>query len=208
MSSGVRRVEGLIACVTALSLGLTAPALAAKPTQSRKAAPARPAPPHLQDDGLGPRDVYLEADQLIDDQNKKTITAEGNAEARYQGRIIRAQKIVYDSESGASHASGDVIIINPDKTLQFAQEIDLDDELNTGVAIAFAARLENNVTITAGAAIRRNENVMELTTAPIRPVRPAAPTARPRRRPSRSRRPASFRTMPGRWSTTGTPSSR
>lgn len=162
MSSGVRRIEEVIACVTALSLGLAAPALAAKAKKPPSHAATKPAPPAPEDDGLGPHDVYLEADQLIDDQNTHVVTAIGNAEARYQGRIVRAQKIVYDADSGASHASGDVIIINPDKTLEFAQEMDLDDEMNTGVAIAFSARLESNITMTAGVAVRRNENVMEL----------------------------------------------
>ena len=154
--------RSLFLLVSALVLGLApSVALASKPDKASHRAP-RPPPPPLPDDGLGPKDVYLEADQLIDDQDRKVITAVGHAEARYQGRIVRARKIVYDANTGASHASGDVVIINPDNTQQFAQDMDLDDEMNAGVALAFSARLENNVTVTAGAAIRRNENVLEL----------------------------------------------
>ncbi len=161
MSAGAKRSLFVLASALALSLACAAPALASKPDKTSHRAP-KPAPPPPEDDGLGPRDVYLEADQLIDDQDNKVVTAIGHAEARYQGRIIRARKIVYDANTGASHASGDVVIINPDKTEQFAQEMDLDEDMNTGLALAFSAHLENNVTVAAGAAIRRNENVLEL----------------------------------------------
>ena len=40
--------------------------------------------------------VLLEADTLTDDQTTRTITAEGNVEVRYQGRTMRADRLVYD----------------------------------------------------------------------------------------------------------------
>ena len=170
LAARTRRSLFVLVSMFAISAGPGGAAVAAKPGKASTHA-ARPAPPPLPDNGLGPKDVYLEADQLIDDQDNKVITAVGHAEARYQGRIIRARKIVYDANTGASHASGDVVIINPDQTQQFAQEMDLDDEMNTGVALAFSARLENNVTIAAGAAIRRNENVLELNQGVLTPCK-------------------------------------
>ncbi len=121
------------------------------------------------DDGLGPRDVYLQADELIDDRDRKTITAVGKVEARYQGRTLRAKRVIYDTVTGAARATGDVVIINADGTTEYGQDMQLDDQFRTGVALGFAARLEQNVTIAAGAAIRRTDEITELRQAVYTP---------------------------------------
>ena len=128
-------------------------------------APTTPPPTPRADDGLGPRDVYIEADTLIDDRNNKLVTADGSVEARYQGRTIRADKIVYNTETGAAHATGHAVIVNADGTVQYGDDIQLDDQLRAGVVLGFAARLQGNTTLAAGAAIRRGENVNELNSA-------------------------------------------
>ncbi len=110
-------------------------------------------------------DVYIEADTLVDDQDTKTVTAEGSVEARHQGRILRADRLVYDTNTGAAHATGNVVMINPDGTVEYAKEVELDDQMRAGVAMGFSARLQNNATMAAGAAIRRTETLTELNSA-------------------------------------------
>jgi LPS-assembly protein len=117
------------------------------------------------DDGLGDKDVYLEADELVDDRASKLVTARGHVEARHSNRTLRADEVVYDQNTGAAHAKGHVVMINPDGSVQYAEDVQLDDELTAGVATAFAARVKGNITIAAGSAIRRNENVNELNKA-------------------------------------------
>jgi LPS-assembly protein len=156
VETGLRGVQPVaIETVTA------APVATARPTVP---APA-PAEAPVGEDGLGPRDIYFEADLVIDDRDAKTLTAQGSVEARYQGRVLRANEVVYNTEAGTAVARGDTVIVNADGTTQYADEVVLDDELRAGVATAFAARLQGNVTIAAGAAIRRNENVNELSKA-------------------------------------------
>ncbi len=145
-----------------LLAGVAAIALTCAPVATQAAA-APAAPP--ADDGLGPRDVYIEADSLLDDRDNKVITAQGSVEARYQGRTLRTDKLVYNTESGAARATGHAVIINADGTTQYADDIELDDQMKAGVATAFAARLQDNVTIAAGAAIRRTETVQQLNNA-------------------------------------------
>ena len=125
-----------------------------------------PAPPL---DGLAKNEVYLEADQLADDRESKVLTAQGSVEARVEGRTVRADKLVYDTKTGAAHAIGHVSIVQPDGTTVFGDDVQLDDQLRAGVAVGFSARLQNNVTIAAGAAIRRNESVNELKSAVYTP---------------------------------------
>ena len=129
-------------------------------------APVTPAPKAApNDDGLGPKDVYIEADTVIDNRDEKLVTAIGSVEARYQGRTVRADTIVYNSDTGAAHATGHAVIVNADGTVEYGDDIQLDDKLRTGIALGFSARMADNVTIAAAAAVRRNENVNELTSA-------------------------------------------
>ncbi len=131
---------------------------------------ARPAPsPAPSPDGLSPDEVYLEADQLADDRQTKIITAEGGVEARVQGRTVRADKLIYDTTLGTAKAVGHVSIVQPNGETVFADETELDDQMRAGVALGFSARLQNNVTIAAGAVVRRNKDVVELRSAVYTP---------------------------------------
>ncbi len=120
------------------------------------------AAPATATDGLGPRDVYIEADSLVDNRDKKVVSAEGHVEARYQGRTLKANSLTYDSVTGVAVAHGNVVIQNADGTTEYGQDYTLDDNFRSGVALGFAARLQDNVTIMAGAAIRRTETVTEM----------------------------------------------
>jgi len=39
--------------------------------------------------------IYLEADELLNDETSGVITASGEVEGRYQDRTLRAEKVVY-----------------------------------------------------------------------------------------------------------------
>jgi LPS-assembly protein len=140
-----------------LVLSSTAEAKPAKSASSEHKAPATPA----VDDGLGAKDLYMEADTIVDDREKKEVTAEGHVEVRYQGRTLRADKVVYNTVTGVSHATGNVVIVGADGT-EYSRDATLDDQFRAAVALGFSARLQNDVTIIAGASVRRTEAVSEL----------------------------------------------
>ena len=96
---------------------------------------------------------------MTDDRTANTVTVAGHVEARYQGRTLRADKVVYQSVTGVVNAYGHVFVLNADGTVEAADEMELDDQFRAGVALGFSARLQNNATIVARAAIRRNETV-------------------------------------------------
>jgi LPS-assembly protein len=151
----------LFLLISAAALALqTTPALA-KPAKAASSTPKTNATP-TPDDGLGPKDVYLEADTVVDDRAEKTVTATGHVEARYQGRTLRADKVVYNTVTGVSHAVGNVMIVSADGTVEYSRDTTLDDQFRTAVALGFSARLTQNITMVAGAAIRRTETVNEL----------------------------------------------
>ncbi|HTK35797.1 MAG TPA: LPS assembly protein LptD [Caulobacteraceae bacterium] len=116
-------------------------------------------------DGLVSQETYLEANLVTDDSPNHTVTAQGAVEARHNGRTLRADEVVYDTTTGEVHAHGHVMVINPDGSVEYSNDVELDKDLSSGVATAFSARLAGNVTIAAGAAIRRTPEVYELRSA-------------------------------------------
>lgn len=152
----------LLACAPLPALAQTAPAPPA-PT------PARPAPP-VSDDGLGPDAVYIEADQA--GREGDIITATGERErvyARFQGHTLRGRAVTYDVAQGIGTADGEVELIDPDGNAVFASHLELDPDVQVGVAVDFATRTVNGASLMAATAVRRSENVNELNYALFTP---------------------------------------
>lgn len=141
------------------SRGHPKPALAGQPA-------AKQAP---QPDGLADDEMYLEADLVTRDDKAKHTTAEGNVQMRYQGRTLRADRVTYDEgadgQQGVIRAFGHVQIVNPDGSIEYADELTLDDKMSAGVARGFAARLADNGKIASSTAVRRSNMIQELNRA-------------------------------------------
>lgn len=162
---GARFRARLLAGIGAAAFGLAcSPALAQQPPAPGRQVAEAPGPDGLTADGL-----YLEADQITHDQEADEIIAMGAVEARYQGRLLRADRVNYGITSGLLSAAGNAELINPDGSVQYADTIELDDELRAGVATGFAARLDDNIKISAASAVRRSETVNELHNAIFTP---------------------------------------
>lgn len=103
--------------------------------------------------------VVLEADTVYENTADNTIIAEGNVEALYQGRILRADRLIYDRATERARASGNVIIIEADGSQQFADEVDVGSNLSDGYAIGYSARLAGDAKVAAKSAIRRSDGI-------------------------------------------------
>ena len=99
--------------------------------------------------------TLLEADTIERGESDDIIIATGNVTSRAQGRTIRADKIIYNQRTGIVNASGNVVIVNTDGSSQFADQLTLDDQLASGVASNFTARLTGGAVLAASAAVRR-----------------------------------------------------
>lgn len=106
--------------------------------------------------------VALEADTLTRDEEQQLIIAEGRVEARYGGRLLRADKLIYDLQKKTIRAKGGVELIESDGSVRFADEVEVDSGLNAGVATGFSVRLEGGGTLAAGSAIRNADGSAEL----------------------------------------------
>lgn len=106
--------------------------------------------------------VVLEADSLVDDQENRTIVAEGDVQARYQGRTLRADRLIYDLENGSIRASGGVELIEADGSVQYAEEMQVNEGLALGVATELRARFQPEGVLAARSAVRREAGDNEL----------------------------------------------
>lgn len=130
------------------------------PTVHPPERPQRPAP-EAQPEQPRP-DVILLADRLIEDRQLDQVIAEGDVEVRVEDRILKADRLVYVRSKGTMRASGHVQITNADGSVQFADDIEADDEFANGFATRFALRLPGSggvgpSTATASAAVRSSD---------------------------------------------------
>ena len=137
----VLRLTCLATAMVALSAGTTAAAQA----------PQSPAPPKTTTDS---EQVLLRADLITDDTKNLITTAEGNVEIRVGGRVLRADRLVYDQNKQTMRAQGNVQIVDEEGGVQFADEIEADEDFRNGFATRFSTRLGGNAVATASSAIR------------------------------------------------------
>ena len=171
------RLFGIMARVLAGSLAfvvLAGPVAAS--AQARVDAP----PDRPPADGLTEDQLYLEADTVSRDEEKGLTVARGDVRARFQGRTLTADEVTFEASTRLIRARGNVRIINPDRTAQFAQEIVLDQSLSVGAAAGFAVRSEGPIKMAAASAVRRSETVNELNQAIYTPCEVCAKNGDPK----------------------------
>lgn len=106
--------------------------------------------------------IYLEADELINDQEANILIAQGQVEGRYQDKTIRADKVKYDLSTGQVIATGNVVLVNANGSTQYAHKLELSDELEAGTAADFTARFPEGGQLSAAFAKRTSEEGVEL----------------------------------------------
>jgi LPS-assembly protein len=128
--------------------------------------PAPVAPGDTSADQLmGDQAFYMEADTVVRDDENHLWTARGGVEARYNGRTLRANEVIYNSVNGVVTARGDVQLINLDGTIEYAKAMTVDKDFKTGLALAFSTRQKLNAKLIADEAVRLNKDAMELNKA-------------------------------------------
>lgn len=141
MASQFRRLAAILLSTSALAL--TAPALG-------QVGATENAP------------IYLEADQIQDIEGGTGYIARGNVRVRQDPRTLLADEIEYHPDQNRVVARGHVIILGQGPFAQYADEVELDSQLATGVALGFATMLENRGRVAAATAIRRENGSLQL----------------------------------------------
>lgn len=106
--------------------------------------------------------VVVEADNIFQDEASNAVIAEGNVQAAYDGRLLKADKVIYNRETERVRAIGNVVIIDADGTQRFANEVEVSSNLSDGYSIGFSARMANGGLATANAAERQPNGITAL----------------------------------------------
>ena len=106
--------------------------------------------------------IYLEADTLTNDEATQILTAEGQVEGRYQDKTLRADSVTYYLSTGQVIASGNVILVQADGSSQYADKLELSNELEAGTATDFVARLPDGGVTAAQFVARGKKGEVEL----------------------------------------------
>lgn len=138
-----------VALLAGFSAVLPLAAQAQETTTQSPAAPV-PAPAEAPDER-----VILEADTVYELRDENSIVAEGNVQALYQGRTLRADRLIYNRTTERVRANGNVVITDTDGSQQFSDEVEVGPNLSDGYAIGFSARLTDGARVAANSAIRK-----------------------------------------------------
>ena len=76
--------------------------------------------------------LLVQAKELIYDSKNETVSANGNAQVYYQGRVLEADRVIYDQKARRVYAEGRVRMTESDGTISHAERMDLTDDFRTG----------------------------------------------------------------------------
>lgn len=141
-----------LASVAMAAIAVGAPAFAQPPAPT----PA-PAAPRAEDE-----DVVMRADTIEEERDTGIVTASGNVEIRVGERTLKADRVVYDRNNQTVRAQGNVQIMDGSGQVQFADEIEADEDFRNGFATRFSARIGENGLVTSSSAVRTDGTINSL----------------------------------------------
>lgn len=144
VSATIRRVlpralpRAALLAMSALCLFAALPARAQSTTPTTHVAAAAPGPT----DTAAPADkakMLVEANQLVQNNNDNTISAEGNVRIYYKGKILEADRVIYDKKTKRLVAIGHAKLTEADGTVYHGDKFDLTEDFRDGFAESLRA---------------------------------------------------------------------
>ncbi len=113
--------------------------------------PAKPAAPAASKDATpkNPDKLYIDADQLIYDNDHNIVTAAGGVVLYYKGRVLQADKVVYDRNAKRVTAEGRAKFTDEKGNISYAPRFDLTDDFANGFADSVQELAANKTRFTA-----------------------------------------------------------
>lgn len=88
--------------------------------------------------------VTFRADRVEYQQNQQLVIVSGNVEAWQEGRVLRADQVTFNRQTGIAVARGHVTVIEPDGQILYADAAELTQNMRDGILTAIRARLPQN----------------------------------------------------------------
>lgn len=140
----LRGTTALAACLLAAAVPFAAPAVA----QDFEYAQGSP-----------DADLLLEADTVIYDNDRNTVTAVGGVRIDYDGNRMVAQRVTYDRATGRMVASGNVEIVDRQGNRIYSNEIDVTDDFRDAFVRMLRVETPDKTYFAADSAERRDGEV-------------------------------------------------
>lgn len=106
--------------------------------------------------------VTFTADSVEYDRENSLVIAQGHVEAWQDNHVLRADKITFDRTTGIVAAKGDVVLLEPDGQVVFADYAELTQDMKNGVMRDLRAILAQNGRLAANGARRTEGQLNEL----------------------------------------------
>jgi len=152
---------------TSLLLGaaiiLAAPALAQTSTrtsaQAATSTPSRPSSSKQPAATTGGQ-ILLQADEVVYDDQAKTVSAVGHVEITQDERTLMADRVDYDRNADKVTARGNVVLMDQNGNVAFADHVVLTDHMRDGALSGFGALIGKNGRLAARDAQRVHGNTI------------------------------------------------
>jgi LPS-assembly protein len=106
--------------------------------------------------------VAFSSDSVEYDRENALVIAEGHVEAWQGDHILRADRITFDRNTGVAAAKGNVVLLEPDGQVLFADYAELTQDMKNGVLRDMRAILAENGRLAANGARRSEGQINEL----------------------------------------------
>ena len=138
-SSGGRRMRRVAVTARAIALAISTHVFAVALSPGPANAQAHAATTKTKDAAKSAAKMLVEANQLVQNDDKNTVSAEGNVRIYYDGRTLEADKVVYDKTTKRLHATDHAKLTEKDGTVYRGEEFDLTDDFRDGFAESLRA---------------------------------------------------------------------
>lgn len=106
--------------------------------------------------------MVLKAKEMIYNNDDNTVTAVGEVQIYYDGRVLQADRVVYDRKTSRVKADGNVKITEVDGTVSYADSFDLTDDFKEGFVDSLRIQTVDRTRIAGNRAERIAGNVTVL----------------------------------------------
>ncbi len=106
--------------------------------------------------------VTFSSDQVEYDKTNAIVTARGHVEAWQNGHVLRADQVTFDRNTGVAAATGNVVLLEPDGEVLFADYAEMSNNMNDGILKDMRALLQQNGRLAANGARRTGGQINEL----------------------------------------------
>lgn len=154
------RQTSIFSALVAVAVALALATLFAPGAQARaKTAPVQTSPVKTPPAESATR-MVVEAKELAYDETKNTVTAAGNVQIYYKGRVLEADRVVYDRGAQRIFAEGHAKLTEKDGTIAYADRFDFTDDFKNGFIESLQVETLNSTHFSAPRAERAGETTV------------------------------------------------